>query len=237
MSNAETTTRHDLAACYRIAARLGWSDLVYTHISARIPGTEDILINRFGDMFHEVTASSLISLPICGAAAQVNPAGALIHTAIHAARPDVGCVMHTHTIPGVAVACQAGGLLPISQYALAFYNRLATHAYEGIALLDDEKPRLVRDLGNHKAMLMRSHGLLTAGATIPEAFSLMYNLERACAVQIAAQSGGTPLIAIPPQICELTARQSYDFAGQATGLPEWHALLRDLAATGSDFAG
>lgn len=236
MSNAEAATRHDLAACYRFAAGQGWGDLVYTHISARIPGTEDILINRFGEMFHEVTASSLIRMPIDGGASGVNPAGALIHTAVHAARPDAGCVMHTHTVAGVAVACQADGLLPISQYALAFYNRLAYHDYEGIALLEDEKPRLVRDLAMHKAMILRGHGLLTAGATVAEAFTLMYNLERACAVQIAAQSGGARLYRVPPEICELTAVQSYDFAGQSTGLPEWQALLRDLAATNPDFA-
>ena len=238
MSNAEAATRHDLAACYRFAAGQGWGDLVYTHISARIPGTEDILINRFGDQFHEVTASRLVRFPIHStpSAREVNPAGSVIHTAIHAARHDVGCVMHTHTIAGVAVACQADGLLPISQYSLQFYNRIAYHDYEGIALLEDEKPRLVADLGHHGALVLRNHGLLTAYATIPETFAAMVNLERACQVQIAAMSGGARLYPVTEPVRELTAQQCENFGGQDTGLPEWIALVRDLEATNPDFA-
>jgi len=236
--NAERQTRHDLAACYRLAARHGMTDTIYTHISARIPGTEDILINRFGDQFHEVTASSLVRFAIADSPDPrlVNPAGALIHTAIHAARHDVGCVMHTHTVAGVAVACQADGLLPISQHALQFYNRIGYHDYEGIALLDDEKPRLVRDLGHHGALILRNHGLLTAYATIAETFSAMLNLERACQIQIAAMSGGARLYAVAEPVRELTAQQCTNFGGQDTGLPEWIALVRDLARTDPGFA-
>jgi ribulose-5-phosphate 4-epimerase/fuculose-1-phosphate aldolase len=238
LDNAERQTRYDLAACYRLAAKFGMTDIIYTHISARIPGTEDILINRFGDQFHEVTASNLVRFPIheTPSAREVNPAGTVIHTAIHAARHDVGCVMHTHTIAGVAVACQADGLLPISQYALQFYNRIGYHDYEGIALLDDEKPRLVNDLGTHGALILRNHGLLTAYATIPETFAAMVNLERACQVQIAAMSGGARLWPVAEPVRELTARQCENFGGQDTGLPEWIALVRELEATSPDFA-
>jgi len=236
--NAERQTRYDLAACYRLAARYGMTDTIYTHITARIPGTEDILINRFGDQFHEVTASSLIRFGIHEepSARDVNPAGAVIHTAIHAARHDVGCVMHTHTVAGVAVACQAQGLLPISQHALQFYNRIGYHDYEGIALLDDEKPRLVRDLGTHGALILRNHGLLTAYPTIAETFAAMVNLERACQIQIAAMSGGAALYPVTEPIRELTARQSDGFGGQDTGAPEWAAHIRDLERTDPAFA-
>jgi ribulose-5-phosphate 4-epimerase/fuculose-1-phosphate aldolase len=236
--NAEWQTRHDLAACYRLAAKYGMTDTIYTHISARIPGTEDILINRFGDQFHEVTASRLVRFAINGSppAREVNPAGALIHTAIHGARHDVGCVMHTHTVAGVAVACQADGLLPISQHALQFYNRIAYHDYEGIALLEEEKPRLVADMGHHGALILRNHGLLTAYATIAETFSAMLNLERACQIQIAAMSGGARLYQVAEPVRELTAHQCDNFGGQDTGLPEWIALVRDLQRTDPDFA-
>lgn len=236
--NAERQTRYDLAACYRLAAKFGMTDIIYTHISARIPGTHDILINRFGDQFHEVTASSLIKFGIDEEPSErdVNPAGYVIHSAIHGARHDVGCVMHTHTTAGVAVACQAQGLLPISQFALQFYNRIGYHGYEGIALLDEEKPRLVNDLGTHGALILRNHGLLTCYPTIAETFAAMYNLERACQVQIAALAGGAALTPIPPEICELTARQTENFGGQDTGIPEWTALLRDLERTDPGFA-
>ncbi len=238
LSGAERQTRHDLAACYRLAAQFGMTDVIYTHISARIPGTFDILINRFGDQFHEVTASSLVRFAIDAPppADQVNPAGALIHTAIHAARHDVGCVMHTHTVAGIAVACQAQGLLPISQHALQFHNRIGYHDYEGIALLDEEKPRLVRDLGHHGALILRNHGLLTAYPTIAETFSAMFNLERACQIQIAAMSGGAALHPVAEPVRELTARQCDNFGGQDTGLPEWTALVRDLRRTQPGFA-
>ena len=236
--NAEYQTRYDLAACYRLAAKFGMTDVIYTHISARIPGTHDILINRFGDQFHEVTASRLVRFPIHETpdARDVNPAGTVIHTAVHGARHDVGCVMHTHTIAGVAVACQADGLLPISQYSLQFYNRIGYHDYEGIALLEEEKPRLVNDLGSHGALILRNHGLLTAHATIPETFAAMYNLERACQVQIAAMSGGARLYPVAEHVRERTAQQCENFGGQETGLPEWIALVRELERTDPDFA-
>ncbi len=236
MDEVEADIRKQLAACYRLAAQFGLTDLVSTHISASVPGTADILINRYGLLFHEVTASNLLRMPIDGPRlGSVNPAGALIHTAIHRARPDVGCVMHTHTVAGVAVSCQEDGLLPISQHALQFYAGIAYHDYEGIALLDGEKARLVSDLGEHRVMILRNHGLLVAGRTVAETFTLMVNLERACQIQLRAQASGATLTFPSPDICALTARQHEGFAGQPVGEAEWQALVRDLRRTDPEF--
>lgn len=227
----EAGTRRQLAACYRLAHHFGMSDLVSTHISARVPGDgERILINAYGLLFTEITAGNLIEVRLGGPAAEmkVNPAGYLIHGAIHEARPDVACVMHTHTPAGVAVSAQEGGLLPISQFALQFYDRLAYHDYEGIALLDGERRTLVEDLGDRRAMILRNHGLLTAGRTIGEAFTLMFYLQRACEAQLLAQSGGAALRLLPPDICRLTAEQHEDFGGERVGDAEWRALMREV---------
>jgi ribulose-5-phosphate 4-epimerase/fuculose-1-phosphate aldolase len=234
-SAAEQETRLALAACYRLVARFRMTDLVYTHISARIPGTEHFLLNPYGLLFEEVMASNLVKIDIEGQVAEegayrINPAGFTIHSAVHRARPDVACVLHTHTRAGMAVACTSRGLLPLSQFALQFYNRISYHDYEGIALDLGERERLARDLGPHKAMILRNHGLLTAGASVAEAFSLMFYLERACEVQVAALSTGEDLILPPPEICAKAADQ-YEQDDEPCGTREWQALLRDLDRT------
>src|SRR3954467_5389731 len=188
VSDAEWQVRCDLAALYRLIAHHRWSDFVYTHISARLPGPEHhFLINQYGVMFHEMRASDLVKIDIDGnivgdqqSGRRVNAAGFTIHSAIHMAREDLMCVVHTHTQAGMAVAAQKHGVLPISQHALKFYGHLAYHGYEGIASDLDERERLVRDLGQHRAMILANHGLLAAGRTIPEAFNNIYYLERAC---------------------------------------------------------
>jgi ribulose-5-phosphate 4-epimerase/fuculose-1-phosphate aldolase len=233
-SEAEWQTRVQLAACYRLVARYRMTDLIYTHISARVPETSDqFLLNPYGLMFEEVTASSLVKIDLDGrkledGAYDVNAAGFTIHSAIHAARHDVFCVLHTHTRAGMAVSCQAQGLLPLNQFALQFYNRLAYHDYEGIALDLDERPRLVRDLADRRAMILRNHGLLTAGRTIPEAFSLMFYLDRACEIQIAALAGGSKLAIPSAEICEKVARQYEEEDDKPLGDQEWAAHMRML---------
>ena len=234
-SAGEREARIDLAACYRLIAQFRMTDLVYTHISARIPGTEHFLLNPYGFLFEEVTASNLVRIDIDGNIVEdtsytVNPAGFTIHSAIHRARSDVNCVLHTHTRAGIAISALREGLLPISQIALQFYNRLAYHDYEGIALDLDERDRLARDLGDRKAMILRNHGLLTAGASVAEAFSLMFYLERACEIQIAALSTGRELIVPTPEVCEKAAQQ-YEEDDEPAGTREWRALLRQLDRT------
>ena len=205
-SDAEAQLRIDLAACYRMIAVHGWDDLVFTHISARIPGDhEHFLINPYGMMFDEITASSLVKVDRLGEKVEpspypVNPAGFVIHSAVHEARHDVGCVLHVHSPDGVAVSAQKEGLLPISQQSTLALASIGYHDYEGIALLDDEKPRLVADLGHNINLILRNHGLLTVGPTVADAYLAMYNLQRACEVQIKAQAGGGPLIHVDPKI-------------------------------------
>lgn len=237
----ELAVRRDLAACYRLAHHYRMTDLLATHISARIPGpAERFLINPFGLLFNEVTASNLVEVTMEGevvapAGAVINPAGFLIHSAIHAARPDVGCVMHTHTAAGVAVSAQEEGLLPISQHALVFHNRLAYHDYEGVALLEGERARLQADLGSKNAMILRNHGLLTVGRTVGEAFYLMFLLQRACEIQVQALAGGRPIRMVPPEICALVEAQTESFANAAPGEREWIALLREVERVAPDY--
>src|SRR5688572_7853599 len=196
VSPEEWQVRVDLAAAYRLVAMFGWEDLVFTHISARVPRTKDaFLINPYGLFFDEITASSLVKVDQDGNKIEespfpVNPAGFVIHSAIHAARHDALCVLHTHTVNGVAVAAQKGGLLPISQHSLSVIPSLGYHDYEGVALSDDEKPRLVKDLGQHQHLMLRNHGLLTVGESVADAFVAMYYLETSCAIQVRAQAGG-----------------------------------------------
>jgi ribulose-5-phosphate 4-epimerase/fuculose-1-phosphate aldolase len=230
----EQALRVDLAACYRLIALYRWDDLVFTHISARVPGSEHhFLINPYGMLFEEITASSLIKVDEHGAKLSdspfpVNPAGFVIHSAIHAARPDVTCVLHTHTRDGIAVASQPDGLLPLSQQATIALASLAYHGYEGIALRDDEKPRLQRDLGDNTALILRNHGLLTVGATVADAFLGMYNLQRACEIQIAAQSSGARLIPVgQPIVAGVKANLEIVTKGLGGGLA-WPGLLRKL---------
>ncbi len=238
---AAQKARHDLAACYRLAHHYRMTDLLATHISARIEGPgERILINPFGKLFDEVTASNLVEVTLDGAVVEpangvINPAGYLIHSAVHAARPNVMCVMHTHTPNGVAVSCQEDGLLPISQGALIFEGRLSYHDYEGVALLDEERGRLQADLGGASAMILRNHGLLTVGRSVGEAFFLMLMLERACDVQIRAQSGGAALRVPPQEIRTLVKDQTERFANAGMGEREWVALLREVERIAPDY--
>ena len=238
---AERKVREDLAAAYRLVAYYGMDDSIYTHISARVPGTDDqFLINPFGTLFRDITASSLVKIDLEGrilddSKYDVNPAGFTIHSAVHAARHDAACVLHTHTVAGVAVASVAGGLQPCNQWALQFYDRVVYHEFEGIALDHGERARLVADLGpTAQAMILRNHGLLTLGRTVSEAFILMLNLDRACRVQMAIQASGQPVHPVSPEVCELTARQ-YE-SGDSTLEPgehdpnarEWRAMLERI---------
>jgi len=229
----ERRLRIDLAACYRLVALHGWDDLVFTHISARLPGDEGFLINPYGMLFDEITASSLVRVDAAGnklsdSPHPVNPAGFVIHSAIHAARPDAVCVLHTHTAAGVAVSAQREGLLPISQQATVALASLGYHDYEGIAVRDDERPRLQRDLGGNTYLILRNHGLLTVGGSIADAFLAMYLLQRACEIQLLAQSGGRPLVPVDPRI---TAGVKENVAAVTRGLGgalAWPGLLRKL---------
>ncbi|MBU6286357.1 MAG: class II aldolase/adducin family protein [Betaproteobacteria bacterium] len=234
-SEVEWQLRCDLAACYRLIALHGWDDLVFTHISARIPETDHhFLINPYGMMFEEITASSLVKVDMAGQAVTpsaypVNPAGFVIHSAIHAARDDVICVLHTHSTAGVAVAAQAQGLLPISQQASVVLAGLAYHDYEGLAVRDDEKKRLQANLGSKQALMLRNHGLLTVGTSIAAAYLAMFTLERACQIQLAAQAGGAELLTIRRHILEGTAQAvSKATAGMDASVLVWPALLRRL---------
>jgi ribulose-5-phosphate 4-epimerase/fuculose-1-phosphate aldolase len=207
VSPDEWRLRVDLAAAYRLVAAFKWDDLVFTHISARLPGSHDsFLINPYGLMFDEITASSLIKIDAQGnkldeSEFPVNPAGFTIHSAIHSARHDAQCVMHTHTLNGTAVSAQKGGVLPVSQQSIFVLSNLSYHGYEGVALRDDEKPRLVADLGpSNNFLMLRNHGLLTLGASVADAFLAMYLFETACTIQLRAMAGGTELIPVDPRI-------------------------------------
>jgi ribulose-5-phosphate 4-epimerase/fuculose-1-phosphate aldolase len=240
VSTEEWQLRCDLAACYRLVASYGWSDLIFTHISARLPGKEHhFLINPYGMLFDEVTASSLIAVDQEGnklndSPFQVNRAGFVIHSAIHAARDDAQCVLHTHTRAGVAVSAQKAGVLPISQQSTFVLASLAYHDYEGVALRDEEKPRLQADLGQAHFLMLRNHGLLTVGPSIADAFLAMYIFETACQVQLAAQAAGE-LITIDPRIIEGVAEASRVQTDGMGGAFVWPALLRKLDRLDSSY--
>jgi ribulose-5-phosphate 4-epimerase/fuculose-1-phosphate aldolase len=233
VSAEEWQTRVDLAACYRLVAMYGWTDLVFTHITARVPGPEHhFLINPYGLMFDEITASSLVKVDqqcnkVIDSPFPVNPAGFVIHSAIHEARHDVQCVLHTHTRAGIAVSAQKCGILPISQQSTFVLASLAYHDYEGVALRDDEKERLKADLGKANNLVLRNHGLLVCGKTIPEAFLNMYTLENTCRIQLDAQAGGE-LITVNPKIIEgaMAAAKAVTVGGP--GALTWPALIRKL---------
>lgn len=241
VSDEEWQVRVDLAACYRIIAMYGWDDLVFTHISARVPGGEEhFLINPYGLLFEEVTASSLVKVDLDGEKVldsphPVNPAGFVIHSAVHAAREDAGCVLHTHTKAGIAVSAQADGLLPISQTSLFPYVTLGYHNYEGVALNDGEKPRLVADLGMNNALILRNHGLLTTAPTVADAFLFMYVLETACQIQIMAQSGGSDLVQVPEPVIAGIQAQAEQVTKGLGGALVWPALLRKLDRRDASF--
>jgi ribulose-5-phosphate 4-epimerase/fuculose-1-phosphate aldolase len=228
----ERQARIDLAACYRLIAHFGWDDLVFTHISVRLPN-ERFLINPYGMLFDEITASSLVEVDARGEKTKpsewpVNPAGFVIHSAIHAARHDVACVLHVHTPAGVAVSAQRGGLLPISQQATLALASIGYHDYEGIALRDDEKPRLVRDLGDASHLILRNHGLLAVGPSVADAFLSLYNLQRACEIQLLAQSGGGEVVPVNPAIVAGVKANVAAVTKGMGGALAWPGLLRRL---------
>jgi ribulose-5-phosphate 4-epimerase/fuculose-1-phosphate aldolase len=238
ISPAEARVREDLASFYRLMAHFRMTDLIDTHISARVPDEPDhFLINRYGVLFDEMRAQDLVKIDLHGrlvpgqdpAVSRINLAGFTIHSAIHEARHDLACVVHTHTPDGIAVSCQVEGLLPISQHALKFYNRIAYHDYEGVALDLDERSRLARSLGPHEVMILRNHGLLAGGASIPKAFHNIMFLERACQAQIKALSGARPLTIPSPEVCRRAGDQGADRPEVADIVQlGWQAALRLL---------
>lgn len=234
VSPQEWVIRKDLAAAYQLAFLHRMTDHIYTHISARVPGVEDhFLINAFGLTFDEVTPESLVKVDLNGTVILdetgmgINPAGYVIHSAIHGARHDVGCVMHTHTAAGVAVSAQEHGLLMLSQHAMRFHRRLSYHDYEGVALDMDEQKRLIADLGSTNAMILRNHGLLVCGEDVADAFDAMFYLERACQIQVNALAGGTKVIEPSSAIAEKVALQ-FDKRERLSRAKQWPAMLRIL---------
>ena len=242
VSEQEWQLRCDLAAAYRLVQLFGWDDLVFTHISARVPGADaHFLINPYGYLFEEITASSLVKVDDLGnkvpfadgsvSADPINPAGFTIHSAVHSARHDIGCVMHTHSINGVAVSAQPQGVLPISQQSLFVLASLAYHNYEGVALNEAEKPRLIADLGNKLFYMLRNHGLLTVGVSVADAFLAMYIFEAACMIQVRAQAGASaeqPLLNVHPQILAGIQAQADQVTKGLGSALVWPGLLRRL---------
>ena len=234
VSAEEWQLRVDLAAAYRLVAVYGMSDLVFTHVSARIPGPEhQFLINPYGMLFDEITASSLVKVDqacnkLSDAPFPVNPAGFTIHSAIHQARENAGCVMHTHTRAGIAVSTQKAGILPISRQSTFVLSSLAYHDYEGVALNEDEKPRLQADLGSCTYLMLRNHGLLTVGKTIPDAFLAMYTFENTCRIQVDALAGGQELTRIDSRILDGAAQAAKAVSAGQGSMLVWPALLRKL---------
>ena len=243
ISAEEWQIRCDLAALYRLVAHFRMTDFIYTHLSARVPGPDHhFLINRYGVLFHEMRASDLVKIDLDGNVVEdspeskrVNAAGFTIHSAIHMAREDAMCVVHTHTAAGIAVSAQRQGLLPISQHALKFHGHLAYHDYEGIALDLEERERLVADLGTHEAMILRNHGLLVTGRSIASAFLNIYTLERACQAQIAAMAGGAELVFPPDRVRTHTAAQFYNGGNTEHMEMAWASALRLIEGQGPDW--
>lgn len=240
VSPEEWAARVDLAAAYRLVAHYGWDDLIFTHISARVPGGhEHFLINPYGMMFHEITASSLVKVDLDGKIVSptdyiINPAGFTIHSAVHAARPDVACVMHLHTSDGIAVSAMADGLMPLSQTAMIACCMMSYHDYEGIALDLSERERLVRDLGQKNLMILRNHGTLACGPSVAQTFLLMHLLERACQAQVRALAAGAKLCIPPQAVQDVVARQVSGSREDVSGLA-WAPLLRLLDAKDPSF--
>ena len=238
--DAEWRTRCDLAALYRIIDLLGWTDLIYTHLSARIPGRPGhFLINRYGELFEEVTASSLVKVDfdgnVVGAAGRFNPAGFNIHSGAYMARPDIACVIHLHTKAAIAVAAQKDGLLPISQHSLMVLGVLGYHDYDGPGVLE-ERDAVGRDCVGRELLLLRNHGLLGMGATLPAAFKRIYYLQRACEIQIDALAGGRALELIPEDVQQATFKLWRErFATGVQGEVEWETMLRKLDRDGADY--
>jgi ribulose-5-phosphate 4-epimerase/fuculose-1-phosphate aldolase len=240
ISADEWRARVDLSACYRLAASRGWTDLVYTHISLRLPGRDDaFLINAFGQTFDEITASSLLTIDLDGRVIDgtdrvANPSGFAIHGAVHRARADAHCVIHLHTNAGIAVSALTDGLLQLSQHAMRFWRDIGYHDYQGLAFGAEEQARFVAELGAHRAMMLRNHGTLTCGRTVAEAFVLMDTLDKACRIQLAAMAAGA--VTMPPE--DVLARSHAQLTADPApeGALEWPALLRGLMRTEPDFA-
>ncbi|MGB2242114.1 MAG: class II aldolase/adducin family protein [Porticoccaceae bacterium] len=242
MPATETELRLQLAACYRIFDYMGWSEMIYNHITVKIPGdNEHFLINPYGLHYKEVTASNLVKVDIEGNKIDdgpypVNPAGMVIHTAIHAARPDIHCIAHTHTTEGMAVACSKEGLRTDNFYSALLNGRIAYHDFEGITVMDDEKPRLVKSLGNKNILILRNHGLLVGGRSIPEAFQTMWGLQRACEVQVATDATGKPSIPINDEVLAKTQQLlNVQTMGGPSGGLEFDALTRLVAKIDPSF--
>lgn len=234
VSVEEWDARVRLAAAYRLVAHFHWDDLVFTHLSARVPGPEHhFLINPYGMLFEEITASSLVKVDLEGKKVldsqfDINPAGFTIHSAIHAAREDARCVFHVHSLNGVAVSAQKAGVLPVSQQSIFVLASLAYHDYEGVALRADERPRLVHDLGEKNFLMLRNHGLITVADNIADAFVFLYLFESACAIQVRAQAGGGELVSIDPRIIAGARAQAAQVTRGAGGGIAWDALVRRL---------
>ncbi len=242
MTATEVELRRDLAACYRIFDHLGWTELIYNHITVKIPGPDHhFLINPFGLMYAEVTASNLLKVDLQGnivgaSRYPVNPAGFVTHSAIHEALPQAACVMHTHTTAGMAVACKENGLAMTNFYSAMLYGQVAYHGFEGITVNPDEKARLVASLGGCRQLILRSHGLLTWGESIPEAFARMWTLNRACEIQVASGSMAGADIEIPRGVCEQASREALQFKPEyGAGADVFAALRRVIDAEGPDY--
>jgi ribulose-5-phosphate 4-epimerase/fuculose-1-phosphate aldolase len=242
VSPEEWQTRVDLAACYRLTDLYGMTDLIYNHITAKIPNTEHLLINLYGLLYKEITASSLVKIDLEGNILSkpetdygINKSGYVIHGAIHQARTDVNCVIHTHTRAGMAVASMKSGLLPMTQTSMRFVGHLGYHDYEGPAIDLDERVRLVQDLGQHDAMILRNHGLLTCGATIQQAFNTMYQLELSCRAQVDAVNSQAELLIAPKAVVDRTSHLYQPGTRRPYGVLEWPAMLRYLNAEPSHY--
>lgn len=241
VSPEEWDTRVQLAALYRLAAHYGWTDLIYTHISARVPGTQHYLLNPFGHTFDEIRASNLVKVDLHGNKVDPSPylvqqAGFVIHSAIHAAREDAHCVMHSHTRAGMALSALECGLLPLTQHAMLFHDNVAYHDSEGIAIDTDERTRLARDLGTKNVMILRNHGTLCVGKTVAQTFAMMWHLERAMQAQMDAMTTGVKLTIPSDKVAAATAARGFvggpETQGRTVETPlgwlEWPAMLRML---------